>query len=300
MLTSSFPITIDGVRLDTLAFNISTISGRRGLPGVRTADVQLPGVHGLIPSFEDTFEAAEVILSMWVAGCDENGFVPTSSRDLYDKNLDMLLHLFGAKNRLLDVRMTMGDNTIRQAWGRVVAAVVPDVVGSNPVGKFAVAVQVPEVFWHDVDPTIFTEVASIVSPRTMVLTTLEGSTAPIEDAVFVVKGPAVNPRLSSAETGGWVQLNRSLTALESWRVNSGKWFSEVGVVAMGFDGSAVTNEISKTTYSGSGARLLTVIPARLRPDIIPSNTVRTVELILGGTGFSAATSVLVQARKKFL
>src|SRR3982751_5668716 len=97
--TSAIPMTVDGTRLDTLAWNIETITGRIGVPGVRGANAQVPGRHGSIFTPNKTYDEREFVLSMWVNGCDVDGLIPGGSSDLaeFRKNVDTLSLLFGKR-----------------------------------------------------------------------------------------------------------------------------------------------------------------------------------------------------------
>ena len=311
--TSNFPLTINGVRLDTLAFNISTYDGRRGMPSKRLASVLLPGVHGALPVLSNgSFEVGSFILKMWVAGAEVDGTVPhatSPSRKLYDRNLDAIFHLFSTTDRLLDLRQKMGDGSVRQAYGRVTESVIPAVGGAEWAirAEVTVSLEIPSVFWQDAAEQSFVGTASASSPHNLTVTTLTGSTAPIEDGIFLVYGPAASGvRLSCPDLGSWIVLNRALAVGEVWRVDSSRWRSVVGGTGMGFDGAFTTDVIALTDFAGSGNRLFTILPKVAGSTVIPSPIIplteagRTCHLVLSGSGFGAATQVRVRARRKFL
>lgn len=311
--TQRFPLTINGVRLDTLAFNVRTYDGRRGMPGKRLASAAIPGLHGVLPVLSGgTFEPGEFVLQMWVVGADLDGIRPdpgTPSRAFYDRNLDALLHLFSGTDRLLDIRQTMGDGSVRQALGRVVDAVVPKTGGAEYAvrGEFTVAIEIPAVFWRDVEEEVFTGTASASSPHTLVVSTLTGSTAPIEDAVYLIRGPAASGvRLSCPDSGAWIELQRALAAGEVWRIDSRQWKSVIGGTGMGFDGASTSDAFAVTEWAGSGAYMFTVVPKHAGSTTVPSPVLsvasadRTCHLVLSGSGFGASTQVSLRARRKFL
>lgn len=111
--TNQRPLSVDGTRLDTLAYNIETIDGRRQLPGVRSNDVVVPGRHGEVPSLYDDFEPGRIILRMWVRSTDVDGNpVPGANpKDTLQRNLDRLFALFRPRNRLLTVTQQIGAST---------------------------------------------------------------------------------------------------------------------------------------------------------------------------------------------
>lgn len=114
---AALPITVNGVRLDSLAYNVETLTGQRSLPRTRNRDVVVPGLHGVVPSRYDDYEAGELGLRMWVRDVDENGDRPTADvhpKQQLDRNLDRLFGLFQSGPSLLDVRMATGRDMNRQ------------------------------------------------------------------------------------------------------------------------------------------------------------------------------------------
>ena len=93
MFTSEFPWEWDGVRLDTLAYNIETLTGRYTTAGVRSESEILPGVDGEVVSWFDDYTSRDIQFSMWVRGADLDGVIPadgTEARGLFDKNFSIL------------------------------------------------------------------------------------------------------------------------------------------------------------------------------------------------------------------
>ena len=64
MITTDEVLTVNGVALNTLAYNITSFTGRIRVPGRRGADSIVPGRHGSIRSPGKRYEAAEVVLTM--------------------------------------------------------------------------------------------------------------------------------------------------------------------------------------------------------------------------------------------
>lgn len=100
--TAATPITVDGVRLDTLGWNLTKITQQ--VAGRRNQDPTVPGLDGAIPYLNDTLDQARMGLECWVRGSTPDGLVPPigAQRALID-NLDELLHLFGKRHALLEV-----------------------------------------------------------------------------------------------------------------------------------------------------------------------------------------------------
>ena len=299
-------LTINGLSFDSAEYSFWPTHSLRRMAGKRLGGAQIPGRSGVIPSLSrmNSFEANEVILDMSVGSR-----LCAGREQKYHDLLDLLFHSLSPLAALLDLRMTFPDGSVRQAFGRVHDMIAPQ--GEIPwVGEFKVAIELTEPFWQDVDPQVFSGPASAASPHNLQIDTLTGATAPIEDAIYLVHGPAASGvRLSCPDTGGWVRLNRALDVGEVWRINSDLWTSEVGTVGMGFEGSATSSVIALTEFAGSGARLLTMQPTMATPlaftdsdpnfaQLMEEN--RVCNLVLTGTGFGASTKVQVKARRKFL
>lgn len=223
--TSTQPLRVDGVRLDTLAYNIETLGGRLNVPGMRGENVFVPGQHGSLwsPKF---YEEGSFAIKMWVQGCDINGAVPALGTDhTFRKNLDTLSALFGKRGKLMDVRQTWPQGE-RQCFAEVQKAIDFSTLGgvSLRAAKFAVAFVIPEVFWQD----IFTTTQSgIPANADTVLTSIAGATAPIGDGLFTISNPTAaahaNPRVMDIENGSWFQWNGSLAAGASVTIDSKEW-----------------------------------------------------------------------------
>ena len=297
-------LTVNGVNLFGIGFAFSSLDGLRALPAKRWGSAEIPGRHGLVPSMSmNSFEQNEIPLTMWAAGPEGDWSARLAG---FNSILDLLFHLFGSTDRLLDVRVDPGNGAIRQALARVTQAVTLETT-EHPGGQFTVLLELPHAFWQDVEPSTFSGTTSATSPHNLTVSTLTGATAPIEDAQILVHGPAASGvRLSSPDTGGWIVLNRALASSEVWRIDAERWRSEIGGVGMGFDGPADSDVIAVTDWAGSGARLFTMVPTVAWPvDPTPefvrdSAQERLVRLTLSGGGFGTNTRVQVRARRKFL
>lgn len=291
--TSTRPITVDGVRLDTLAWNTSRIS--RQVASRRSADWEVPGVDGVVASLNDPLNPLTFGLEMFVMGTDADGAVPPAGRAAtFRSNLDELVHLFGTRHRLLDLRETISPGVERQAWAKVVDALEPDVNLPGSAGTFTVGLVVPAGLWQDVTTQDWSA-SSWVSGVAQEVTTLQGSTERVTDAVVLVKGPVANPRLSDPVTGAYVQLNRSLSATEFWRVNVATWASRYGTgLGLGSADTTGTDAQALTQYGGTRnqAHFLPLVPAR-------DTGARRVKVALTGGGMTVDTTVSMRARRKY-
>lgn len=171
---SDHPITVDGVRLDTLAYGIEGAALTIG--GLRSGDQILAGVDGAVASLEDAREPSIYALSMFVNGCDEDGLVPAdrSKWGLLRQNLDMLLHLFARTDALLDVREVIYTDPVtpdveaaleapqRQAFAKVSDTLAPD-LAPGAVARFTVALNFPDVYWQDPAPLTWAKAVEVVA-----------------------------------------------------------------------------------------------------------------------------------------
>lgn len=289
--TSDRPILVDGVRLDTLAWNIEKVN--RQTAGRREANAQVPGRDGVIASLNDDLEEARLGLEMFVMGTDEDGAVPPAGRrDTLRQNLDELVHLFGTRHRLLEVQQTIQAGVVRRAWAKVSDSIQPDLNETGSSGKFTVSLVLTEGVWEDVGTTDWTQVAPGAAVE---VTSLQGATERIQDAILLVKGPITNPRITDPATGAYVELQAALTAADLWRVNVGTWATRTGTtLGLGSSDTTGTDQQAVTRFGGTAnqAAFLPLTPVRDTGE-------RRVRLTLTGTGQTASTALSVRARRKY-
>jgi hypothetical protein len=302
MAYSPHPITVDGASLNLFAWNIDTKV--RPWPTVRSGDVVVPGVDGVVASLNDDIDVGLLTLSMWLVGTDSSGTIPGGSTAMSEcrKNLDSLSFLFGRRNALLDIREVVDTpGTIKQAWGKVVEAVAPDIKAGG-LGRYSINIELPDGMWQDPTTADWSQ-ASAVSGTQYTVTTLAGATGPVSDATVLVTGPATNPRVTDVTTGAYVQLNLALPAGQAWRVNCATWTTRYGAgLTLGSADTAGTDAQAVTVFGGGNARFLRLQPALVLTAVGSDFTVGTpvVKLTLTGTSFTSATAVAVRARRKFL
>lgn len=305
MFVSDHPITVDGVRLDTLGYGIESATLTIG--GLRSGDQVLAGMDGVVASLEDPRDPTLYSLSLFVRGSDEDGLVPAdrSQWGLLRQNVDMLLALFGRTDALLDVReVVLGDPVTtdvedalegpqRQAWAKVSDTLAPE-FQPGAVARFTVVLTLPAVFWQDVDAQTWTQ-AAVVSGTSYAVGTLDGSSAPISDAVVCVTGPATSPVVvSDANTGAFVRLNADIPAGETWRVDTATWESRMDAGLT--PDSAPTDGVDMAAVTDSGGRY----PSLLRLTPRPENGTRRVKVAVTAAGLTAASTLTLAARRKYL
>lgn len=291
--TSDRPIQVDGVRLDTLAWNITKINRATG--SRRSGDTQVPGRDGFIPSLNDDLDAPTFGLEMFVMGTDADGLVPPAGRrDTFRNNLDELIHLFGKRHALLEVIETVKAGTQRRALAKVVDSIQPDGNEVGTSGQFSVGLTLPYAVWEDVATSDWNGTAAASQPVQEV-TTLRGGTERTQDAILLVTGPAVNPRITDQATGAYVELQATLTAGQFWRVNVGTWATRRGAgLGLGSNDTTGTDSQDVTRFGGlpSAAAFLPLTPVRDTGE-------RRVKVQLTGTGFTTATRLSIRARRKY-
>lgn len=277
MLTTTETLTIDGVDLNTLAKNVSTLAGRLRRPAFRTTNVIVPGRHGNLWVPNKKYDVNVLALQLWVRGCDDDGNVPTSAREEFYANVDTLTKLFSSPD-LLDVRHVLPDGSIRQCFGEVLDLIDIDtsgVDGKNPRGNFGVALTLPYPFWQDlnaIDHT-FTPAGGTTIPLDM--TVFEGGTAPIEDAVISITGPVNNPGILTPATS--FEYSAVVAAGTTLILDCGEW------------------ELSGTSMVPNGSDLLHSGDARWC--VIPADPAAS---LTNTGGITAATRVEIVARRKYM
>lgn len=276
MNTTSEILTVDGTVLNTLAKNIESIAGRLHVPGKRTANQVIPGKHGTQHVGGKLFEANVLVLPMWVRGCDDDGAVPTgSTREEFFTNLDELSRLF-TREGLRDIRHTLPDGSIRQCFGEVLSAIDFSITGHNPMGKYSVEVEVPEVFWQDLDTR--TQNLAVAAGNNYHFTTFDGISAPICDSLITVTGPVGDIGLTDSTSGEWLEYGVGLAAGQQLVIDCANWDITVG-------GADVIQNLSH-----SHDYFLPLTP----------NIAGQVWVTVTGSGFGAGTSVQIAAKRKYL
>lgn len=292
--TSDRPLTVDGVRLDTLAWNVLKIA--RQTAGRRSADAAVPGLDGVLPSLNDNLDPVAFGLEMWLRGTDSNGAVPgAGSRDTFRANLDELLHLFGKRHGLLEVQEQVNATETRRAWAKVLDSIQPDINTPGSAGTFNVALSLVYGVWEDLATQDWSGTLGAASGVVQEVTTLAGATERTTDTILLVTGPITNPRVTDTNTGAYVQLNQALSGAQLWRVNVGTFASRYGSgLTLGSADTTGTDGTASTVYGGSAnqAAFLPLVPVR-------DTGQRRTKVALSGTAMTAATRLTARTRRKF-
>ena len=290
---SVHPWTVDGERLDTLAWGVE--AHRRTAGGLVPGDVPLPGLDGTVPSFYDAREPGNITLSMYVLGTDANGVVPggEDAQERVRRNLDDLLQLFGQTHRLIDVRELVKAGEERQFLAKVTDKLEPE-IRAGGLGRLVVSCQVPGSYGRDTATADWTQTA-VVSGTVYDVTTLTGSSAPVNDAIVLLKGPfATGVTIYDQASGQWVRLNTLASSTQAWRLNSGTWSTRHTTNLLISDpDTAGIDRAGITDTTGIHPYLLRLTPSR-------SGGVRKVQVRVVGTGFTSGTALTVRARRAYL
>lgn len=131
---------VDGVSLNTYAWNIATLSGRLSVPPLRGADIVVPHRAGQVwrPRVAD---ARTVTLGMWVRGSDANGLVPRHWRGRFNDNWEALQRLLFQPSRQVTLTRrrisTSGTVRVDAAKAQVQGGIAPEMQGPG-VAAFTV------------------------------------------------------------------------------------------------------------------------------------------------------------------
>lgn len=288
-VTTAETLSVNGTILNTLAYNIESITGRWKVPDLRTANISIPGRNGTLRTTRKFYDEATMVLPMWVRGGDEDGNIPgdSTARREFQANIKTLTKLFRPGSGMLEVLYTQADETVMRAMAECTDAIDFSMVGNsgdNPLAKFSVALCMPEPFWEDVS------ISSIDLPiaQNGEVSQLAGTTAPIEDAVFTITGPATNPKCEALIAGAplenptWFLYSGTVGVGQTLVVDCENW-------ALSGTGGFTPN-YANFSHMG-GARWFTFVPGLV--DAAPG-------LRITASSTSGATRLNVQARRKFL
>lgn len=283
--TTAETLSVNGVVLNTLAKNISSLTGRLRAPALRTDNIIVPGRHGTVRVPNKRYEEGQIVLPMWVRGNDDSE--DSIGRDTFFSNVDTLTQLFRPGAGLLTVIHTLPDGSQRRCLAECTEALnfTMTAGGAWPYATFSVALRVPSVFWEDVNTSTF-DLSYNFNGN---VTQLQGTTAPIEDAVYTLKGPFTSLTVEARYNGAalddpmYFTYSGNVGTGQTLIVDSSNW------KLTGTNGLVV--DYTKLFHTG-GSRFLTMVPGPLGgyPQLKVTNV----------GGVSGTTKVTVTARRKYL
>lgn len=280
--TTAETLTVDGVVLNTLAKNIESLTGRMNVAPLRTDNVTVPGRHGRLRTTAKFYDEGNVVLNMWVLGVDDNGNVPTTRRQQFFANVDALSNLFRPGSGLMEMLHTLPDGTQRRIWVECTDAINFTIVG-GPMGKFSVNLRVPDVFWEDANLSS----VDLLPTQNGHVTEFDGMTAPMQDGVLTIIGPAVNCRIEAyykgapLENATWVAYNGTVPAGGRLIIDCNNWL---------LTGTGFVVDYSLLAH-GNASRWFTLVPG---PPGQPP------EMKITASNTTSATKINLLGRRKFL
>lgn len=284
--TSTHPITVDGTRLDTLAYNVEVKSGFDLGTSARGANATVAGVDGELWTPNKRDSAGRMTIAMWVNGTDVDGVSASDTYERYRQNMDTLRALFGKRHALLDVRQTLGSTLgTRQALCEVLQAIDPD-VNRQGFGKFSVLLNIVGAFWQDTADQNYDLNPATTGVKSV--TQFAGATAPMRDLQIVFDGPWTSPSITDTLTGH-VLTGPTIAAGSQWMVDTTQHTSRTGVGIAFTTGGA--QALTSTTRTGAHTPGLFALS--------PAAAAGTPQITLGGTGLTAASRLRIRGRRKY-
>lgn len=188
-VTTEETFKVDGVILNTFAWNIDTLSGREGLPPRRGKNIPIPFRTGRVWT-PKTYEERTINLSMWVKGSTEDGVIPAEgARAKYNDNLRVLKRLFAPTQRQVSLerklRFTTGLET-HTALAELANLMEPLNMGSR-MANLNVDLRMADPWWYGVTQStdVLAAGATINNPGDVEATSM----------FITFVGPLTNPRL---------------------------------------------------------------------------------------------------------
>lgn len=279
--TTEEMVLAGGLALQTVAWNISTKTGRYAISAQRGDNTKVPGATGATFVKHKPADTGLYTLSMWVLGTLANGTIPFigEGRRVFEQNLAQLLQSIRKTFEPVTLSAWQPDGTVRQTTGDLNAATDPTLYAGGQIGQFNAVFEILPGVWQD-----WFAIATVGSAgagwsnQNLLMPGLIGGTAVIEDAVVTVHGPAVNPVVSNPNTGVSIQLNATLGTTDVWVIDSGAFTSTLNG----------TSNIGSITHSGH--QRFVVIP--------PGELMAAPILNLTATGTGTNTNLSVTARRK--
>ena len=277
MNNDTYTYLVGGVS-DTERRMLTQVTALHAGVSTRTTALAVPGVHGAQHSERVTFDPPSIAM--------EWELVAPSWSDL-DQEHAVLAGLLARPGdveltrRVLDV---VGVATDQHASARLKS--IAEIKGStaSPLILVTALLELPSVFWRGA--VVTSAPIAATTDTSAVVPSLNGSTAPVVDAVLRVTGPAASIDVRDPATGTGLSWTGTLTAgqylyldaaqLRAWTTTSASaWAATESDVSTGLD------------YPAPG-------PLELWP------TNRTVSVAVTGTGRSATTALAVRAAPAYL
>lgn len=275
---------IDGAPLDhPLGYWQIESATSTGQPiNVRAVNQVVPGFDGVMPVAYETLDVPPQTIVLVVNGDGVGG----ESDVGLQRNINALSGLF--QNAALLTKTV--DGVSRTAVVRLGSLTAPE-YSPDASARITAVLRLPKVYWRG--PT--GDYSRVHPPLGGVnrVTTLDGSSGPVDDALILITGPITNPRVTDLNSGEWVQANFAVAAGEKLLINCATWQARRGTaVTYAGGGSIVSQALSAS--KGRAALL------RLTPAMTAGNPLDTrVTVSLTGTGDNADTTLGIRAQPAF-
>jgi hypothetical protein len=276
----SITYSIAGVPLDDPAGRWKLLSDTLVGSGlsVRAVDQQIPGVDGVVPPVQEQMDAPSLVLQVRI----------------YGSSYAELLANYGALLAVLaptaDVTVTRTvDGVSRTAVGRGKSVTDPDFVPGSRMVTVTATLRLPGVYWR-ADALLWSKSAP-ASGTAYEVTTLANGSAPVDDALILIVGPASSPKVSCGAS--WAMLNLTLADGEKALIDCRAWTVRRGT-GVTLDGGGTLTSGSLIT-SGS-PYLLRLAPAMVGVD----PAVTATKVTLTATGMTSSSAIAVRAQPAFL
>lgn len=261
-----------------LAQGMAGVAGLHRTPAKRGRNIRTPGRHGELHIPGKLYEAADLLLPLWVRGVNADGTIPedNAARLTFHQRVRALSKLFSA-GELITLRHTLTDGSSREITGEVLDTTDWKIAnsGNATIGVVNVPLACADPFWTDRDPVTATR--TLTSGETAALAEFADADAPMDD-LHVLFGPGNNPRLTQElvlpAVGAWVAYDGIIGAGRKVDVDTSAWWA-TGLVDAGgtwTPSTAPTQHIPRVRHSGLHARLFTLAPQHPAPIVRLTHT----------------------------
>lgn len=275
---------IDGAPLDHPAglwsIEAATSAGQPINP--RAVNQVVPGFDGIMPVAYESLEAPPQVIALSVGGDGSGGET--------DLGLQQNLNALGALFRNATLLTKTVDGVSRTATVQLGSLSAPE-YAPDATAKVTATLRLVKSYWRGPSG----DYSRLHPPLGGVnrVTTLDGSSGPVDDALILITGPIANPRVTDLASGEWVQANFTVAAGEKLLINCATWQARRGTTVTYAGGGSI---VSQTLSASKGrAALLRLTPAMTAGD--PLDTRVTVSLT--GTGDNADTTLGIRAQPAF-
>lgn len=207
-------LSVNGVSLQTLAFNVETWGGdKEAPPPLRGDDITIPYAAGRMWT-PRVVDSRTITLSMWVIGADSNGFAPSSGtrRAEFEKNWKMLRSLLWTPDAQITLTKRFrpyGSTTVTTASAKAqyIGGLRPSMQGRERA-MFTVDLLLSDPYFYGSE--IELDFAAGATTRTITPTILGDARTTDIDIDFL--GARSTPKLTNSSLGHSVTYDEGLAA----------------------------------------------------------------------------------------